>query len=176
VEEVFVRTGAVINLHVPGQVIRTTSEHPFFVYNVGWTGAGALRVGDMLRSHDGCWLPVEDVVDNGEVTTVYNLRVAEYHTYFVGSREWGFSAWAHNAYTKEDLTQPKGEMLTLEMMEGRGAWKRAGRSLGLQPLDSIVYIVRDKNTGEYLKVGETRSWETRYGEYLKRQTLKAVKS
>jgi filamentous hemagglutinin len=32
------------------------------------------------------------------VATVYNLRVAEYHTYFVGSLEWGFSVWAHNAY------------------------------------------------------------------------------
>jgi len=28
---------------------------------------------------------------------VYNLRIADYHTYFVGSREWGFSVWAHNA-------------------------------------------------------------------------------
>ena len=37
------------------------------------------------------------VTDSGEVTTVYNLRVAEYHTYFVGTSEWGFSVWAHNA-------------------------------------------------------------------------------
>ena len=29
--------------------------------------------------------------------TVYNLRIEEYHTYFVGSAEWGFSVWAHNA-------------------------------------------------------------------------------
>ena len=28
---------------------------------------------------------------------VYNLRIADYHTYFVGSRDWGFSVWAHNA-------------------------------------------------------------------------------
>ena len=31
------------------------------------------------------------------MATVYNLRVADYHTYFVGSREWGFSVWAHHA-------------------------------------------------------------------------------
>jgi hypothetical protein len=37
------------------------------------------------------------------VTTVYNLRVAEYHTYFVGSRGWAFSLWAHNAYAKPNL-------------------------------------------------------------------------
>ena len=27
---------------------------------------------------------------------VYNLRVADWHTYFVGCGEWGFSVWAHN--------------------------------------------------------------------------------
>jgi hypothetical protein len=40
---------------------------------------------------------VQEVFNNGEVTTVYNLRVADYHTYFVGSMAWGFSVWAHNA-------------------------------------------------------------------------------
>jgi hypothetical protein len=28
---------------------------------------------------------------------VYNMRVAEYHTYFVGCEAWGFSVWAHNS-------------------------------------------------------------------------------
>jgi hypothetical protein len=27
---------------------------------------------------------------------VHNLRIADYHTYFVGNQEWGFSIWAHN--------------------------------------------------------------------------------
>jgi hypothetical protein len=29
---------------------------------------------------------------------VYNLRVSDYHTYFVGCLDWGFSVWAHNDY------------------------------------------------------------------------------
>jgi hypothetical protein len=32
------------------------------------------------------------------LTPVYNLRVAEDHTYFVGEAAWGFSVWVHNAY------------------------------------------------------------------------------
>lgn len=36
-------------------------------------------------------------MDDGEVSTVYNLEVEGFHTYFVGCREWGFSVWAHNA-------------------------------------------------------------------------------
>jgi hypothetical protein len=47
-------------------------------------------------SHDGQVVPVREVYDTGEYETVYNLRVAEYHTYFVGNRDWGFSVWAHN--------------------------------------------------------------------------------
>ena len=56
-----------------------------------------LRVGDALRSHDGQWLAVEDVRDTGREEVVYNGRVAEYHTYFVGDEGWGFSVWAHNS-------------------------------------------------------------------------------
>jgi hypothetical protein len=63
----------------------------------GWTAARELRVGDALRSHDGRWQAVEGVRDTGREEVVYNGRVAEYHTYFVGDEGWGFSVWAHNS-------------------------------------------------------------------------------
>ena len=81
---------------VGGQVLRTTAEHPFWVRGRGWTAARQLRVGDELRSHDGQWLAVEGVRDTGRAEVVVNARVAEYHTYFVGDEQWGFSLWAHN--------------------------------------------------------------------------------
>jgi hypothetical protein len=59
--------------------------------------ARELRAGDVLVGHDGREMAVEGVEDTGRWATVYNLRVAEYHTYFVGCQEWGFSVWAHNA-------------------------------------------------------------------------------
>jgi YD repeat-containing protein len=98
VEEVFVRTAQLFHVHVGGQVIRTTVEHPFYVAGRGWVPAIELQPGDLLSSHDGQWVPVEEVFDTGEFETVYNVRVADYHTYFVGSEEWGFSVWAHNSY------------------------------------------------------------------------------
>ena len=101
VEEVFVRSARILNVHVAGQVIHTTAEHPFWVYNTGWTAAGKLQAGDLLSSHDGQWVAVEEVYDTGESETVYNLRVAEHHTYFVGGEDWGFSVWRHNACTVE---------------------------------------------------------------------------
>ena len=78
-------------------MIRTTNEHPFWVVHQGWVRAGSLGVGDMLLSHDGQIKLVEDVLNTGEYETVYNVRVADDHTYFVGGTAWGFSVWAHNA-------------------------------------------------------------------------------
>ncbi len=49
-------------------------------------------------------------VIKGEVTTVYNLCVADFHTCFVGGEEWDFRVWAHNASSQrvsstDDLAQ-----------------------------------------------------------------------
>jgi hypothetical protein len=82
---------------VKDRIIRTSREHPFYVVDRGWVSAALLDPGDMLISDTGEWIPVERIVDTREVTTVYNLEVEDYHTYFVGCQEWGFSVWAHNA-------------------------------------------------------------------------------
>ncbi len=97
VEEVFTSYARLLNVHIGSQVIRTTAEHPLYVRGKGWLRAQDLKPGDLLRSHDSRWVPVDEVLDSGEGSLVYNFRVAEYHTYFVGGEEWGFSVWAHNA-------------------------------------------------------------------------------
>lgn len=97
VDEVFENYLPLLSLHVGGQVVRTTENHPFYVKDRGWTPTKELHTGDLLRSHDGQWVPVEEVIDNGEESKVYNLRVLPGHTYFVGGCDWGFSVWAHNA-------------------------------------------------------------------------------
>ena len=81
---------------MPERVIGTTHEHPFYSQERGWTPAGELRPGELIRTEDG-WVFVKSVTETGRVETVYNLRVEDYHTYFVGASEWGFAVWAHNA-------------------------------------------------------------------------------
>ena len=76
-------------------MIRTTGEHPFFAYNKGWVKA-SIVIGDRLLCADGQWVAVEDVFDTGEWEVVYNLHIADYHTYFVTDWDWGFSVWSHN--------------------------------------------------------------------------------
>jgi hypothetical protein len=97
VEEVFVRSAPLWNLHVAGQRLKTTAEHPFYVVGQGWVPAGMLQIGDRLLTQDGRAVPVEGVAPSGQRVTVYNWRIAEYHTYYVSAAETSPSLWAHNA-------------------------------------------------------------------------------
>jgi RHS repeat-associated protein len=96
VEAVFVRTGRLLRLGVGGKIIGTSDEHPFWVVGKGWTTAAELAVGDDLVGVDGRRVSVEKVELTDEYVTLYNISVAEFHTYFVGCQEWGFNVWAHN--------------------------------------------------------------------------------
>ncbi|VTS06507.1 YD repeat protein OS=Isosphaera pallida (strain ATCC 43644 / DSM 9630 / IS1B) GN=Isop_2419 PE=4 SV=1: PT-HINT [Tuwongella immobilis] len=78
--------------------IDTTGEHPFFEESLGWIEARSLTPGHRLRTLDGSAIAVEAVAETGQWQPVYNLRVADWHTYFVGSDEWEWAVWAHNAY------------------------------------------------------------------------------
>jgi len=96
VAEVFVREGLLWELRIAGRTIRTTAEHPFF-RDGDWTEANRLSEGDRLLLEDGSTAAVESIRDTGEWSRVHNVRIANHHTYFVGSADWGFSVWAHNA-------------------------------------------------------------------------------
>lgn len=85
--------------------------------------------GDKFVSHDGQCVDVEEVYETGENETVYNLRVADYHTYFVGdSREWGFSVWAHNAACTVDEVK-------------KAVGKKHAQRLG-DKLESVAELIR----------------------------------
>ena len=67
--------------------IETTSEHPFWVVDEGWTKAGQIEEGDLLRTLDGGELSVTNVAYQQGPVAVYNLHVAGAHTYFVSSEK-----------------------------------------------------------------------------------------
>ncbi|QDV51345.1 polymorphic toxin-type HINT domain-containing protein [Gimesia fumaroli] len=111
VEEVFELASRIMELGVGGQVIGTTEEHPFFVAGKGWVPAGELEAGDQLLGHDDQLTAVESVTKSGRYETVYNLRVKQDRTYFVGKQSWGFSIWVHNTYTVKDLKDGTWQIL-----------------------------------------------------------------
>ena len=146
VEEVFVRLGRIVQVYVGGRAIKTTGEHPFWVYNRGWIAASLLQVGELLLSQDGRWLAVEAVRDTGEYETVYNLRVADYHTYFVGSEEWGFSVWAHNQCMPRDVAKAVEEVTPGAGID-RATAKRVASAINAGDKATAARILRENVQG-----------------------------
>ncbi len=75
--------------------IGTTAEHPFYSLSRGWTAAGELEVGEFIATASGEWVAVEALEQTTEHATLYNFRIADFHTYFVGKRVdgvWGLGA------------------------------------------------------------------------------------
>ncbi len=91
VEARFELSAQIVELHIAGQVIATTAEHPLFVLGRGWLPIRLLQPRDSVIGASGAATRVERVVFTERVTKVYNLRVAQDHTYFVGGCDWGFS-------------------------------------------------------------------------------------
>ncbi|MEM7345220.1 MAG: polymorphic toxin-type HINT domain-containing protein, partial [Chloroflexota bacterium] len=78
----------IVYLTINGEVIATTPEHPFFTSAGLWQGAGELESGDLVYDADGRTGVVEGVEFIEQPQMMYNLTVAEAHTYFVGDGEW----------------------------------------------------------------------------------------
>ncbi len=123
VEEVFVRHGQVMYLVVADRRIGTTAEHPFWVRGKGWLPAGEIIAGDHLLGHDGRWSVVSAVERTEEFQTVYNIKVSDFSTYFVGCDEWGFSVWAHNAACDKGMVRRAAHTAEIEPLRGYGVVK-----------------------------------------------------
>ena len=105
VEEAYVRqVDATIIVKLPsGETIETTTEHPFYVHGRGFIKAEQLTLATSIVTRAGPSVtPVTKPLlqakfVGGRVlpTTVYNLNVADFHTYFVGRT--GGGLWVHNA-------------------------------------------------------------------------------
>ena len=139
-------------LRIAGRTIRTTAEHPFFRNGV-WTEANRLSEVDRLLLEDGSTAAVESIRDTGEWSRVHNVRIADHHTYLVGSQDWGWSVRAHNynvtpsvngrPVTREqrwlDLANQPGSKLPKEVVDhiqrtgGAGVRDRFGLELAHLP-------------------------------------------
>jgi hypothetical protein len=114
-------TPAVVELHVAGEVIACSGEHPFWVPGVGWQRAGDLVAGARLLTVEGELVLSAISIRNGEVT-VYNIEVAGAHTYHIGAR--GIlvhnKANAHEFFRlrKQLVEQTDAELSTIAQLEG----------------------------------------------------------
>ncbi|WP_336784643.1 S8 family serine peptidase [Paenibacillus sp. MMO-177] len=68
---------------VGGEIITTTSEHPFWIVDKGWVLAKDLTIGDQFETYDGSKIFVEKIENIQEHNVVYNFAVQDFHTYYV---------------------------------------------------------------------------------------------
>lgn len=76
-------TAGLLRLKVEGEEIQTTFGHVMWVNSKGWRIARRLEPGDQLHGVHGA-LTVEERQELPQASQVYNLVVADFHTYFVG--------------------------------------------------------------------------------------------
>ena len=129
-------TDELIHLHVDGEEIICTPSHPFYSPVKGWTDAVDLRAGDILVLVNGEYVVVEKIQHDilEAPVTVYNFQVADYHTYYVTNA----GILVHNSCNHGN------SLSTTKPAQG--------------------YILRDKNTYEILKYGETTRGYARYSQ------------
>ncbi|MEZ4709784.1 MAG: polymorphic toxin-type HINT domain-containing protein [Caldilineaceae bacterium] len=89
----------VVTLTIDGEQIETTPEHPFYAavsapwLAVGqtawrWTPAAELEAGDRVYQSDGTTGVVQALVVEAAPQLMYNMTVAQAHTYAVGDGQW----------------------------------------------------------------------------------------
>lgn len=80
--------------HGRAEKLETTSEHPFWIKDVGWLKASLLDLGMTLldRNNEELEVVSQHLVPN-RLETVYNIEVDDFHTYHVGK----LGIWVHNA-------------------------------------------------------------------------------
>jgi Pretoxin HINT domain len=78
----------VVYLTINDETILTTPEHPFYTVAGEWVGAGDLQVGSRVYSTDGQLGVVAAVKVVEQPQVMYNLTVADAHTFAVGDGQW----------------------------------------------------------------------------------------
>jgi RHS repeat-associated protein len=155
--------------HHNSSTLGVTPGHPFWVLDHGWVEARDLLPGHELFTSRGGWLRVSGATWRAHSATVYNLEVAEEHTYFAGDAE----AWVHNSCGDGPFGGDKfrrtpnnlAEKLSMDEAKG-GAGEVIMRNLkdprfkGMEKLQhmhvhpdgtkTVIHYVRDPATGKLL--------------------------
>ncbi|WP_156950970.1 polymorphic toxin-type HINT domain-containing protein [Saccharibacillus sacchari] len=133
----------IYTIHVGGQEIESTYNHPFWVEGKGWTYVKDLQVGDELTQADGTKLEIEQIELEQRSARVYNMTVDEFHTYFVSD----LGIWVHNTNNENC------DISAIAKGFGKGSGKKiisqSGEFIDSQlEADYQKYIVRKSKEGK----------------------------
>ena len=120
VVDVFTReVDRLVHLTINNEEIITTFDHPFYVKGKGFINATNLWIGAELVNKDGHTIVVENIFKEyleDQTVKVYNFKVDDYHTYFVG-RDY---IWVHNADCSQIIKQVESGEVELENSQQKG--------------------------------------------------------
>ena len=85
------------------QSFECTANHPFYVINKGFVRTDHLTLTDQCLDCYGNKLMIKAIQKTVKIDTVYDLTVANTHTFFVGNS----GAWVHNSATIADRFELK---------------------------------------------------------------------
>lgn len=117
----------------------------------GWTAARDLQIGDELRTPDGRWVTLDAKEHQPEPEPVFNLRVADYHTYFVGNPSDAEAVLVHNEYGHRSDVRVVGNIIFYDGSLGLPAWDEIShliifrtdpgpRRFSADILDSFIFL------------------------------------
>jgi hypothetical protein len=141
-----------LTLTIAGESVTTTVDHPFHVAGQGFTRAISLKPGDALTTSAGT-IPLEAKSLATETVTVYNLNIANTHTYYIltGHK----SILVHNA----NASGPCGDIASAAdwriadaeyIAQGHAGTKHAGDFPGMS-ISDLKELVQDVMTNPLKK-------------------------
>ena len=162
VEETYINeTDELIHVHINGETISATPNHPFYVDKLGWTLAKNLRAGDVLVLSNGEFVVVEwiqhEILENP--IKVYNFEVEDFHTYFVGES----SVLVHNMCQTSTDTPKPGDADYVGPIPS-GSWRLTPNGDGAHLIERAningraeLEIFNQSNTPRYYPYGTTEN-------------------
>ncbi len=142
-----------VHVHVNGEEIISTTEHPYYTANLGWVSARDLRAGDILVRRDGKYLIIEKVQHEilESPIKVYNFEVQDFHTYHVGDS----SILVHNVCgaAKKAQLPTSGKVRYVPPKNSGGILPRTSQGGYIDKFNNIW------NKGPSRTVGEAFEWD-----------------
>jgi len=128
-----------------GELIEATANHPFYIQGKGWNPANRLKVGQALQLRNGTTVVIEEISTQVRHEKVYNLTVANAHTYFVG--EDGVLVHNNEKYEYCDIDNAKrqAEHLVLQHVGRNRRKSKDGKHQQQRTVSAAFHIV----TGDF---------------------------
>ena len=129
----------IVTVVIEGERIYTTPEHPFSV-NGQWIDAGNLSVGDLVRRLDGSTGDVEAITIEERPQVMYNLTVADAHTFFVGEQQWlvhncsALKYWNESAAFDGTKVFQRNNLFDIGFVDSAGRTNLQRMKAGLAPI------------------------------------------